>query len=94
MRLLIQEHSGANAPVIPSCCGCSSINDLEVIHRKQKNQRLGITIGLIGSFFVAQLAIGLWSHSLSLLADAGHLLSDVAALGLTLLASWLAQRPA
>ncbi len=94
MRLLIQKHSGANAPVIPSCCGCSSINHLDVIHRKQKNQRLGITIGLIASFFVAQLAIGLWSHSLSLLADAGHLLSDVAALGLTLVASWLAQRPA
>ncbi|HEY9711006.1 MAG TPA: cation diffusion facilitator family transporter [Oculatellaceae cyanobacterium] len=94
MRLLIQEHSGTNNPASTSCCGCSSINELEVINRRQKNQRLGITVGLIGSFFVAQLAIGLWSHSLSLLADAGHLLSDVGALGLTLLASWLAQRPA
>lgn len=38
--------------------------------------------------------MGLSSHSLSLLADAGHLLSDVGALGLTLIASWFAQRPA
>lgn len=94
MRLLVQEHSGAHYPVIRSCCGCSPIADLDVIHRRQRNQRLGITVVLLLSFFVAQLGIGLWSHSLSLLADAGHLFSDVASLGLTLLASWLAQRPA
>jgi cobalt-zinc-cadmium efflux system protein len=53
-----------------------------------------MTVGLLGIFFIAELGIGLWSHSLALLADAGHLVWDVAALGLTLLASWLAQRPA
>jgi cobalt-zinc-cadmium efflux system protein len=53
-----------------------------------------MTIGLLAGFFIAEFGVGLWSHSLSLLADAGHLLSDIAALGLTLLASWFAQRPA
>jgi cobalt-zinc-cadmium efflux system protein len=53
-----------------------------------------MTLGLLIGFFIAELGTGLWSHSLSLLADAGHLLSDVATLGLTLLASWLAVRPA
>jgi cobalt-zinc-cadmium efflux system protein len=39
--------------------------------------------------------IGAWvSGSLALLADAGHLLTDGAAIGLTLLTSWLATHPA
>lgn len=51
-------------------------------------------MGLRISFFLVEMGIGLWSHSLSLVAGAGHLLSDIAAIGLTLLATWLAQRPA
>jgi len=40
-------------------------------------------------------AIGGWlSGSLALLADAGHMLSDTAALGLALAATWIATRPA
>jgi cobalt-zinc-cadmium efflux system protein len=39
-------------------------------------------------------AIGGWlTGSLALLADAGHMLSDVAALGLSLFASWIGRRP-
>jgi cobalt-zinc-cadmium efflux system protein len=38
--------------------------------------------------------MGLWSHSLSLLADSGHILADMAVFGLTLTASYLSQRPA
>ncbi|HEX2219818.1 MAG TPA: cation diffusion facilitator family transporter [Gemmatimonadales bacterium] len=40
-------------------------------------------------------AIGGWiAGSLALLADAGHMLTDVGALGLSLLTAWIAQRPA
>ena len=40
-------------------------------------------------------AIGGWlSGSLALLADAGHMLTDVGALALSLLTAWVAQRPA
>lgn len=39
-------------------------------------------------------AVGGWlTGSLALLADAGHMLSDVAALGLSLFAMWMARRP-
>src|SRR2546427_8956563 len=39
--------------------------------------------------------IGGWlAASLALLADAAHMLADVAALGLALIAAWIAQRPA
>jgi cobalt-zinc-cadmium efflux system protein len=43
---------------------------------------------------LAELAGSWWSGSLALLADAGHMLSDVAALALSLVALRLAQRPA
>ena len=43
---------------------------------------------------VAEVVAGWLTNSLALLADAGHMLSDVAALGLTLFAMWVARRPA
>jgi cobalt-zinc-cadmium efflux system protein len=45
-------------------------------------------------YLVAEVIGGLWTGSLALLADAGHMASDVAALGLSLFAMWLAERPA
>jgi len=90
----MHEHSGIHSLVVRPDCGCSHSDEPEVVQRRQKMQTLWITLGLQGSFFVAELSIGIWSHSLSLQADAGHLFSDVATLSLTLLASWLAQRPA
>jgi cobalt-zinc-cadmium efflux system protein len=40
-----------------------------------------------------EVAGGFWTGSLALLADAGHMLTDVAGITLTLLAVWFAQRP-
>jgi cobalt-zinc-cadmium efflux system protein len=55
--------------------------------------RLWVVLGLSGLTLVAEV-VGAWvSGSLALLADAGHLLTDVGAIGLTLLTSWLATRP-
>ena len=42
----------------------------------------------------AEVVGGLASHSLALLADAGHMVTDVGALGLSLSALWIARRPA
>ncbi len=60
----------------------------------QKVQMISIALVLLSSLFAAELVIGALSHSLSLLADAGHLCADIAALGMTLIAAWIAQRPA
>ncbi len=46
---------------------------------------------LIGSFALVELGAGLFSHSLALLADAGHMASDTFALVLALLATWIAR---
>lgn len=48
---------------------------------------------LTSGFMVAELVGGLIANSLSLVADAGHMVSDAAALGLGLLAMWMASHP-
>jgi cobalt-zinc-cadmium efflux system protein len=45
-------------------------------------------------FMVVELLAGLWSGSLALVADAGHMLTDVGAIGLSLFTAMLARRPA
>jgi cobalt-zinc-cadmium efflux system protein len=56
--------------------------------RIAKVRLLQTALVLLSSFFVAELIAATNSHSLSLLADAGHVLSDVAALAITLTATW------
>jgi len=56
-------------------------------------RRLLLTFGTQLVFFVVELVGGLLTNSLALIADAGHMLSDVAALGLSLLALTYAQKP-
>ncbi|MDP9765521.1 cation diffusion facilitator family transporter [Deinococcus enclensis] len=64
-------------------------------HGKDANARqLGIALTLTGSFLVVEVVYGLLSGSLALLSDAGHMLTDVAALALSLFAIRMGQRPA
>lgn len=48
---------------------------------------------LTSGFMVAELVGGLLANSLALVADAGHMVSDAAALGLGLAAMWMASHP-
>ena len=48
---------------------------------------------LIAAFMLAEVAAGLLAHSLALLSDAGHMLTDASAIALSLLAMRLAERP-
>jgi cobalt-zinc-cadmium efflux system protein len=57
-------------------------------------QRLSLVLVLTSIYLVAETLGGWWSGSLALLADAGHMLTDVAALGLALMAVWFSGRPA
>src|SRR5437016_9193365 len=56
--------------------------------------RLRFALGLTLVILVVELAGGLASHSLALLSDAGHVLTDVFALGLAWFAVEQAKRPA
>jgi cobalt-zinc-cadmium efflux system protein len=57
-------------------------------------RRVGIAALLTGGFMLAEVAGGLISGSLALLADAGHMLTDFASLALAWLGFRLARRPA
>jgi cobalt-zinc-cadmium efflux system protein len=55
---------------------------------------LAIALALIVGFIAIELPAGIIGHSLALLSDAGHMLTDAAAIGLSLAALRLAARPA
>jgi cobalt-zinc-cadmium efflux system protein len=62
--------------------------------RTASKMRLMLALVLAGGYMIAEAVGGLMTGSLALLADAGHMLSDVAALGLSIAALWIAERPA
>lgn len=64
------------------------------VDRAADRRRLGAVLGLTATYMVAEVVGGLWTGSLALLADAGHMLTDVASLLLALGALWMAERPA
>jgi cobalt-zinc-cadmium efflux system protein len=59
-----------------------------------QRRRLQIVLALVVAYMAAEVAGGLWTGSLALLADAGHMASDSASLVLSLFALWVARRPA
>ena len=64
-------------------------------HRSSDNwRRLSVVLVLTLLYMVAEAIGGWWTGSLALLADAGHMFTDVAALVLALAAVWFGSRPA
>jgi cobalt-zinc-cadmium efflux system protein len=61
----------------------------ELGHVRKLRLALAVTIVVL----VAEVVGGILSNSLALLADAGHMLTDVAALALSLFVSWFSMRP-
>ena len=60
--------------------------------RINTKKRLRIALAINALFMVIEIAGGIITHSLALLADAGHMLTDVAALMLALFVTILAER--
>jgi cobalt-zinc-cadmium efflux system protein len=63
-------------------------------HGSRHKHRLLAVFGLTAAFLVVEAAVGLWTGSLALLADATHMLVDAGGVLLSLLAVWFAERPA
>lgn len=63
-------------------------------HRGDNKRRLALTMVLAGGYMVAEVGGGWLTNSLALMADAGHMFSDVSALALSFFAVWIADRPA
>jgi cobalt-zinc-cadmium efflux system protein len=64
------------------------------VHVSDSKRRLSLVLVMTACYMVAELVGGWWTGSLALLADAGHMLTDVAALTLALIAAWFGARPA
>src|SRR5437588_6808794 len=62
-------------------------------HEPQSGSALSTAAALTVAFAFVEAAGGWWTGSLALLSDAGHMLTDGAALGLGALAAWMARRP-
>jgi len=59
----------------------------------ENKRSLTSALAITAAIMIVEAAGGFLSRSLALLADAGHMLTDVAALGLSLFAFWLSSRP-
>jgi cobalt-zinc-cadmium efflux system protein len=55
-------------------------------------RRLALSLALTSTIMVAEIIGGLWSGSLALLSDAGHMMTDAGALALAMVAAWVATR--
>jgi len=62
-------------------------------HEPRAGAMLGVAALATMAFGVVEALGGWWTGSLALLSDAGHMLTDGAALGLGALAAWMARRP-
>ena len=71
------------------------MSDPEASHLSGKvGQRLKIALAIVLVIMAVEVVGGILSNSLALLGDAGHMLVDGLALGLSLFAMTLARRPA
>jgi len=59
----------------------------------RSRRRLVAVLVLTGAFVLVEIAGALWTGSLALAADAGHMLTDLGGLALALFAVWIAARP-
>jgi len=62
------------------------------MHKRNKSS-LWFLLIISSSYMLAEIVGGLLSRSLALLADAGHMAIDAAAIALSLFAIWIAQKP-
>lgn len=68
---------------------------MEIVSGAAKHrQRMQWVLGLTTVYMLAEVVGGIITHSLALLADAGHMLTDVFGLALALFAIWFAGKPA
>ena len=62
--------------------------------RHSETRRLQWALAISALYFVAELIAGFLTNSLALISDAGHMLSDIGALALSIFAFRVAKRPA
>jgi cobalt-zinc-cadmium efflux system protein len=86
---LSNRHDGeAQSPAVHDTPSAADLDRPARVDRRP----LVIAMAITTTFFIVELVGAFVSNSLALLADAAHMLTDVAAIGLALFAMWLASR--
>jgi cobalt-zinc-cadmium efflux system protein len=93
-------HAHRHAPPPGGARGVEALSDHDQgddkyhhVTRAGAGRSLAIALVLIGAFALVEFLGGLWSGSLALLADSGHMVTDAASLAFSLAANRMAQRP-
>jgi cobalt-zinc-cadmium efflux system protein len=73
---------------------CNLSNSRKNLQARKQQRVLRYALGLTSAFMVVEFIGGLLTNSLALMADAGHMLTDAAALVLSAFALWFSTRPA
>jgi cobalt-zinc-cadmium efflux system protein len=84
-------HHDDGSPVIPCSNEAAYHQPKRPVHH-HSNKLLWVIV-LTTLYMVIEIIGGLYTHSLALLGDAGHMFCDTAALALAWFASWMAQKP-
>jgi cobalt-zinc-cadmium efflux system protein len=63
-------------------------------HRHTRRPAVAVALVITAVYAGVELAGGIWSQSLALISDAGHMFSDALALAIAAAAAWFARRPA
>lgn len=69
-------------------------HDHKSLAREKNKAKLFTVLAITLSLMLAEVWVGITANSLALLADAGHMLSDVGGLVLALIAIWFSSKPA
>jgi cobalt-zinc-cadmium efflux system protein len=62
--------------------------------RAQSKAKMMMVLAIICTYMIVEVVTAFFTHSLALLADAGHLITDVGGITLGLIALWFAAKPA
>ena len=89
-----EDHDHAHAGPHHHGLSARSASKLPPRERAAERRSLSLALALTVVVMVAEAVGGWLTGSLSLQADAGHMLTDASALGLALLALWFASKPA
>ncbi|XP_031959971.1 zinc transporter 3 isoform X2 [Corvus moneduloides] len=89
-----QDPSALPAPPVPAphCC-CSPPTPSPGQGRLQAHQQLSVACAVCCLFMVGEVIGGYLAHSLAIMTDAAHLLTDMGSMSVSLFSLWVSNRP-
>ncbi|KAM6323998.1 putative proton-coupled zinc antiporter SLC30A3 [Aegotheles albertisi] len=98
LKSLFTGSQDAPAPLVPPAppaprCRCSPLAPSAVPGRLQARRQLSVACTVCCVFMVGEVIGGYLAHSLAIMTDAAHLLTDVGSMAVSLFSLWVSTRP-